>query len=96
MAKNDLEKFGFCMDKILLIITSIAKVIFGLATFIISVKEINSYYDIPPMIETKYYYVFMSLYLILDGLDNLIDTASELYDRCPKYTYVMNIFPVLC
>ena len=64
--------------KVIRFITDILKVGFGFGCFINAlVLAFGEDRDIPALFETKMYYVFISLFLLLNGLDSLEDTISE-------------------
>ena len=59
-------------------ITDILKVAFGFGCFIKAlVLASGEDKEIPALFETKMYYVFISLFLLLNGLDSLEDTISD-------------------
>ena len=68
-------------------ITDILKVGFGLGCFIKAlVLAFGEDREIPALFETKMYYVFISLFLLLNGLDSLEDTITDYltYKDYPK------------
>ena len=67
------------------LITDILKVGFGFGCFINAlVLAFGENREIPALFETKMYYVFISLFLLLNGLDSLEDTITD-YLKFEKY-----------
>ena len=59
-------------------LTDFLKLCFGLGCFSYSLKlATDDYGDNPALFDAKMYYVFISLFLILQGLDALIDSCTE-------------------
>ena len=64
--------------KVLRFITDILKVSFGFGCFVNAlVLAFGEDREIPALFETKMYYVFISLFLVLSGLDSLEDTITD-------------------
>ena len=64
--------------KVLRFITDILKVGFGFGCFIKAlVLAFGEDKEIPALFETKMYYAFISLFLLLNGLDSLEDAISD-------------------
>ena len=71
--------------RVLRFITDILKVGFGFGCFIKAlVLAFGENKEIPVLFETKMYYVFISLFLLLNGLDSLEDTITD-YLKFEKY-----------
>ena len=71
--------------KVLRFITDILKVGFGVGCFINAfLLAYGEDREIPALFETKMYYVFISLFLLLNGLDSLEDTITD-YLKFEKY-----------
>jgi hypothetical protein len=71
---------------VLRLITDILKVGFGFGCFINAlVLAFGENREIPALFETKMYYVFISLFLLLNGLDSLEDTITDKlkYEKFP-------------
>ena len=81
--------------KVLRFITDILKVGFGFGCFIKAlVLAFGEDKEIPVLFETKMYYVFISLFLLLNGLDSLEDTITdylkfEKYPKCVLISYTL-------
>ena len=71
--------------KVLRFITDILKVGFGFGCFIKAfILAFGEDKEIPVLFETKMWYVFISLFLLLNGLDSLEDTITD-YLKFEKY-----------
>ncbi|CDW78199.1 UNKNOWN [Stylonychia lemnae] len=79
--------------KCLRFITDLLKVGFGFGCFVKAlVLAFEENKEIPALWETKMYYTFISLFLLLNGLDSLVDTFTDLltFEKYPICVLVTN------
>ena len=72
------------------------KIGFGFAMFIQALLLANDYQENPAQSDSKYYYAFMSMFMMFNGLDSLIDFITSLsMTRCPKCMWIFKIAIVI-